>query len=153
MHQTHSYLNTHWHTPTKLWKSHKQGGGAHTFYTSPIFPLLTLFCVCVCAALTFLQRCPVFTGCQHSLCPRPSVSATSQSSNQSSTVPLTHTRIHTYTHTQCFSDRTRLMQLLYRPTAPHSTAASFHLLLTVDTVDVELPLCAVGIYCVSGYVL
>ena len=55
--------------------------------------------VCVCEALTFLQRCPVFTGCQHSLCPRPSVSATSQSSNQSSTVPLTHTHVQTHAHT------------------------------------------------------
>lgn len=49
--------------------------------------------------MTFLQRCPVFTGCQHSLCPRPSVSATSQSSNQSSAVPLTPARMHIRTCT------------------------------------------------------
>lgn len=76
-------------------------------HTSAIFSLLTFVCmrvcmqgcVCVWVPLTFLQRCPVFTGCQHSLCPRPSVSATSQSSNQSSAVPLTPARMHIRTCT------------------------------------------------------
>jgi len=53
------HIRTETHQKTNF-KSHigREDGG-HTFYTSAIFPLLTLLCVCVSVCVSaYVRRCP-----------------------------------------------------------------------------------------------